>query len=707
MTLDIRGSLKNTKPSSNKYVVVDELISNAIDSFLIRKSQEKPSKISNLQISIQIEIFSTSLLPDQFDISISCTDNGCGLGEDQTNAFLTKDTSYKDDLQINGIGQCKGAGRIQFFHQFNNIRIVSTYRSSDGITKRTLEPLEGRKKIEPTDFVRTNGVEAEIGTTITVFILKKTARDLFSESGSLLQTFAAVNIRRHVLISFIQRLVTLKSELGDFDISFETKLPDSSVESANLNRNHLPAISNIQDVNVEDRNPRSGDGLGTFQKFRISHYKLDAEIYDLPKNAVSLCAKSSPVKDITSRYLRTRSEQNQAVEGYHHIAMIEGDLLDRCVNEQRDGFDGIPEELPSSDLFVRETISYSALYEVIDPIIQEYINPAGWSKEEIINEVTAKFGVSAQMLSETDTRVVYGDSAKSIVKRVLKKYQKIIINDTAQIFDLKEEISKAEPDSVDFRTKVDEIAWKYASSLKTFDMANLSQLVVRRTAIVEILALACRRRLEVQAAPDRRKDEKIIHSIFFPMRKDSLEVSNHDIWLLSEEYQYYDYIASDKMLSQLELHEGSKLFEQDIDQEFEKVLKRRADENRAKRPDIAIFSKEGSAIIIEFKSPGISLDDHIGDLSEYAHLLAAKSKGRLKKFYGYLIGDTVNWMRMAGWTRFPEGKGAFQTTGLNDPENGRPNGELYSEILFYEDVVDRARKRIGVYKDRLNIDIER
>ncbi|MET4457856.1 hypothetical protein, partial [Bradyrhizobium sp. RT3b] len=28
---------------------------------------------------------------------------------------------------------------------------------------------------------------------------------------------------------------------------------------------------------------------------------------------------------------------------------------------------------------------------------------------------------------------------------------------------------------------------------------------------------------------DRRKDEKIIHSIFFPMRKDSTEVASHDI----------------------------------------------------------------------------------------------------------------------------------------------------------------------------------
>lgn len=30
-------------------------------------------------------------------------------------------------------------------------------------------------------------------------------------------------------------------------------------------------------------------------------------------------------------------------------------------------------------------------------------------------------------------------------------------------------------------------------------------------------------------------------------------------------------------------------------------------------------------------------------------------------------------------------------------------GELYAETLHFEDLVDRARKRIGVYKDRLKV----
>lgn len=96
MTLDIRGSLKNTKISSNKYVVIEELISNSIDSFLIRRHLD-PSDV-DLNVAVSIELFPADLLADELDVSISCTDNGCGLGDIQTNAFLTKDTSYKDDL---------------------------------------------------------------------------------------------------------------------------------------------------------------------------------------------------------------------------------------------------------------------------------------------------------------------------------------------------------------------------------------------------------------------------------------------------------------------------------------------------------------------------------------------------------------------------------------------------------------------------------
>src|SRR5690606_5064323 len=153
---------KNTKISSNRYVVLEELISNSIDSFLIRQHDDPAQR--SLEVEVVVEIIASGLLGDGHDLSISCTDNGCGLGDEQTEAFLTKDTSYKDDLSIAGIGKCKGAGRIQFFHHFERVVIRSTYRSDGKVLTRTLPMVAARKKIDLADFTVTDGDERDIGT---------------------------------------------------------------------------------------------------------------------------------------------------------------------------------------------------------------------------------------------------------------------------------------------------------------------------------------------------------------------------------------------------------------------------------------------------------------------------------------------------------------------------------------------------------------
>lgn len=708
MMLDIRGSLKNTKLSKNPYVVFEELLSNAIDSYLIRKHDDPTTP--NLNVDFAVEFSSSDLLEEEMDLKVICTDNGCGLGDDQARAFLTKDTSYKDDLTIAGIGKCKGAGRIQYFHHFANFSLKSTYLQDGNFLKRSLNFSDPHVQINSAQFGITEGKEIEIGTTITLSNLKPQIRKRLLPPQNLLDLFSAQSLKNAMLVAFLQRLVSLSERLGDFRISFKTsfkgKGKDRNADTL-LQRTDLPLVSSIRKVKIQERDPHSGDELISHQELKLSHYKLDAKVYNLPRNAIAFCAKSSPVKDITNRYLRTKTELNNPVGEFHHIVLVEGSILDSHINEQRDDFEDIPDDIQGGDFLATGTVSYQAIYDAIDEVIGEFVSAPDWKKEEIVQSVSKQFGVSEAMLTDSDTRIRYGDTAKKVVERVLKKYQDRVISETEEIFDLKEEILKVEPDTNEFREKINALSWKYTASLRNFDMANLSQLVVRRAAIVEVLDLACGKKLQMQGSdvPGRRKDERIIHSIFFPMRKDSKEATDHDIWLLNEEYHYYDYVTSDQPLSKIEWEDGSKLFDMDIDQAFQDTLERRTDENSGKRPDIALFSKEGSAIIVEFKAPGVSMDAHIGDLSEYAHLLAAKSGGRLRKVYGYIIGDQLNRLRMSGWTRFPTGKGFFRTSDLQDPDNGQNLGELYSEVLFYDDIVERARKRIGVYQEKLKVDL--
>lgn len=119
MTLDIRGSIKNTKISSNPYVVFEELISNAIDSFLIRKHED--ASAADMLVDIDVEFIRADMLDDRESMIVSCKDNGCGLGDDQLKAFLTKDTSYKDDLPIFGLV----SARVRDEFSFSTISLLS------------------------------------------------------------------------------------------------------------------------------------------------------------------------------------------------------------------------------------------------------------------------------------------------------------------------------------------------------------------------------------------------------------------------------------------------------------------------------------------------------------------------------------------------------------------------------------------------------
>jgi len=700
MALDVRGILKNARLNNNIYMFADEMCANAIDAFLIRK--EKQKDVSDLKIKFTTEITDRQLDTTQRELIFKCSDNGVGLGEEQTKAFVTPFTSYKDDLNIHGIGECKGSGRIQYLLYFSEMKIRSIFKKNATNFLKTFSFSDSTtKEIDESSFQEEQTTDTNIGFEITLSSLKDRPRANIQKKGSIETLFSAEKLKNHILVFFLQRLIALKEELGQFEITFESTYKGNT-STTSIKHSDLPAVTAVKTVTFI--NPENKNKI----EFKISHYKLSQAIFQLSKNTVAMCAKSTIVDDITGKYLKGKTQENNPLSGNYHIVLVESDYLDSHVNEQRDGFD-LPKNASDREQtfsLLNADISLEETYDTISDVVTEMLSPPDWSKEQLIKRVGIKYGISSSMIAESEIRINANDNEESVVMRVLHKYNEKIMKDTSEIFEIKTEIEKLNPSSEDFRIKINDIAWKHTSSLKKMDMANLSQLVVRRASIIEVLRLAIKEELKIQKDTiknnDRKNNESLIHNIFFPMKKDSTEDVDHDIWILNEDYNYFDYIASDKKLSQIKL--GDELiFEKDIDSELEKIMKKNADSNDGKRPDIAIFGKNGAAIIIEFKAPKVPLDEHTSDLMEYAQLLAAKSKGKLKQFYGYLIGTEVNPNRLRGYTRFANNKGWFGTENIVEHTTNTRLGELYSEILYYDDIADKAVMKLEVYKKKLGL----
>ena len=699
MTLDIRGSKKTTRMSDNRFVVFEELTSNAIDSYLIRKAANKD--IPPLKIRFEVDLYSADLVEhDKVSVKVTCVDNGAGFGDSQVKAFVTKDSTFKDDLRIKGIAKCFGSGRVQYFHFLDNLKIESFF-DQEGISKlRTLDVASNTKEISEGAFKLANTPVKEIKTSFSLTGLSEQALTKHFSSRELTYDFSAVNLKHHIFVTFLQRLIALKDVIGNFTIELCTSLHSVQEPIQRITAEDLPQKLPVPEIPIICAHG-SHDVTDEY-KLTVSTYEFSESKFSGFEHDVALCANSSIVKSLTKIFLKVQKDRKNSINGNFYLVLIESEYLERNVNVRRDNFD-IPFSCSGNNDFVSTGPSMQDIIDSVEDYVLDLLAPTDFDRSALIKETATKFGISPQMLIDTRVKVKYGDSSDDIAKRVLKKYQEDIVDDTSALFDLKQKLLGLDPRKDNFREKVNEMAWKYTSTIKKMDMANLSQLVVRRTSMIEILRCAVNKLLDVQAGSHRKENEKIIHNIFFPTGRDSNDKIDHDIWILNEEYHYFEHIASDKPLSSIPWGNNDRLFESDIDALLAEVFRKNERENQLKRPDIAIFNEEGAAIIIEFKAPGVSLDDHIGDLLEYAHLLAAKSKGRIKKFYGYLIGDTVKPLRLKGYKKFPSNKGWFGTDSLVDPDTDRPYGELYSEILFYKDFVDRAEQRLKVYKEKLGI----
>jgi hypothetical protein len=487
--------------------------------------------------------------------------------------------------------------------------------------------------------------------------------------------------------------------VGNFRIQINSN--DEEAQSLEINSNDLPSPLSEHKIPLVCQH---GCDINSFD-LNVTRYSLPETSFKNVEHEVALCANSALVKSLTHHYLKNSNDRSRPINCNFEFLLIECDYLEDKVNEQRDDFN-IPSECSPNNT-LENTISMRDIIESLEDFVYEILTPADFDKASLISNMEEKFGITNAMLEQTKIKVRYTDTETSIAKRVLKKYQDEIVNDTSQIFDLKTELSSLDPRTEDFREKVNALSWQYTSTVKKMDMSNLSQLVVRRAAMLEVLKKAVDVMLECQVdGKGRNENEKIIHNVFFPTGKDSRDNIDHDIWILNEEYHYFKHIASDKSLASIPWGNDEKLFDSGIDSELEALFRKNNNAHRLKRPDIAIFNEEGAAIIIELKAPDVEVQEHIPDLAQYARLIMAKSFGRITKVYGYLIGTTMDETRMPlNYTRFPSGLGYFNTDPVIDQRTRMPYGELYSEVLFYDQFIDRAKSRLEIYKEKLKLDI--
>lgn len=672
---NIANKVRNTKlPTTRPLMPLFEVISNSIHA--ITEATKAGILKGDGEITIRIirqgeaatfkEMEEVDLYPIK---SFEITDNGIGLNDENLNCFVETDTDHK--IEIGG----KGVGRFVCLKAFRKLNIKSfffdnsVYRYREFIFTNTKEGFQ--------DFKEGVSVHPKLGTTI----LLSEYKDEFKKHVPRPISLVAREIVDHFQLYFIQNevpkiiLINPNENFINCSTFFETHFKGK-----------------VQSVPFE---------IGEFDFKLYLTRSTSAQ-----SHKILFCAHNRAVRE-EGLYNRIIDLGKYAISGddgnFYYLAFVVGKLLDDNVDLERVGFnfptddneDDIPPEEISLAKIRKEAVNS------IELLLADYLNAVRDKKIDsykpiIYDELPQYNHILTHKLSEV--KKLQPNLSKEKLDIELYKLE------TDWKIEVKQEGTKLLDEKKDIQN-LDEYKERYEKFLSDFNevgKADLARYVVHRKAVIELLET-----LLEKDDTNKFSDEDIIHSLFFPIRSTSDEVTHdkQNLWLIDERLTYHSFLASDKKFNQI------KQLESTNDDRADLIIYN--DALAFAEDKLAPFQ---SFTIVEFKKPQREgyqdFDPKKNPLDQaekyIKEILSGKVISRAGRkiivdpkmpFYVYVVCDLNNSLieilHSREFDKTPDGQGYFKlyTKYFN----------AYIEVLPFEKVLSDAKKRNRVLFEKLGI----
>ena len=314
------------------------------------------------------------------------------------------------------------------------------------------------------------------------------------------------------------------------------------------------------------------------------------------------------------------------------------------------------------------------------------------------------------LLSEQDLapyRNSVGKSKDAILKSIYEADSVKESKGDMHLLKIKEKVDKLSPKGKDYSDKMSQLVNEMVTEIPQQNRVSLTKYVARRKLVLELFDSLLEKAKE-QLKGEGRISEDLLHNLIFKQRTDDTE--NSDLWLVNEDFLFFDGV-SEEYIKNLE-YNGEKIIKENMTPEELEVFESLGESMGDKRPDILLFPEENKCIIIELKAPDVNVSKHLTQINNYASILMNFTKAQFKctTFYGYLIGEGINYMNAK--FQYPNIQSAYNLGYLFIPRESIPSimgeqeGSLYTEIIKYSTLLDRAKKRNKIFMKKLGIDSE-
>jgi len=668
MLVDIVGRIRNLQlPLTQPLIPLFECLVNSLESIEDSGRQDGRIDVHFDRVPRQ------AALPGVEDATLAAirdatiVDNGAGFNDVNVRAFFLSDSTRKASLGN------KGIGRFTWLKVFHRADVDSTYEQDDGLWMQrkfsfmlTTEGVEGDEVVE--------AAAKEPRTVVKLTGLRGEYEKHFPKA---LETIAH-KVIDHLLIHFVGGHCP------------QINLHDSDGQSVNLNR-----------IFAEEAKERASDVTFTLKGHEFKVTVLRYQSSAAKNHTISYCANqrevlewkaAKAIPDLQGRLTDDKGEQ------FVFRTYVSGPYLDAKVSAERTAFMFLPDaDLEFPEEMSREELDaevVNALRQVAAPYISQLKEDKRQAIEEFIQQDAPQYRFQLQERYRAKLERIPANISRDQLDIELYKTQKDIELEHRQ---RAAEIKKMPLATAAASPEYTALYEQYLDEENELGKAALAKYVVHRRTILEMLDTA----LKIQDTGSYARED-LVHSLIYPMRKDSdsVEFSQQNLWVVDERLAYHSYLASDLPVSRLKVVNATG-----------------GDE-----PDLVIFDKPRafsetksqfqSVVIVEFKRPERNEypekdENPVQQVLRYVRKIqAGEAKDKDGKtinvgtipFYAYILCSLTPRIKAIAidhdFVKTPDNEGYFKYHQAQG---------CYIEIISYDKVLNDAKKRNRAFFEQLQI----
>lgn len=689
------GVLRSIRKSDNSRQPIFEAFTNALESFPSVSPEDEAKNIT-------VQLYHTkALMPDVFDFNkIVFEDTGIGFDDDNYDRFKRLNDNTKTP-------NSRGSGRLQLLHFFDTSEYISIYRSGPGTKRRHFILSKADSYLKENAIIQhLDTTDIEPQKTKTILTLKKL---LLPKDQVFYDRLNLESLREALLSHYVLYFCVHREKMPS--ITLEQYINDKLDKTIRIKPEDVPEIDKQENIAIPYAK-LSADGKTIehlADKKEIFHFKaFKINSLTLSENEVRLTSKEEVIDD--TRIQLDCLSPKEKINDMRYLFIISGKYLDEKDSDTR-GDLNIPtgEDLKKSrkdsqSLFSDEDILLDDLTEQANSKILSMYDEIRNKRDEHILELEKlkkMFLLNKQTIDSS--RINLNDTEEKILEKVYTADAKSVARIDAKIKMQMDRLDVLEPGSKNYDKSFADIVAELVTEIPLQNRTALTHYIARRKLILDIFDKILARQLKIQDSNPRNIDERLLHNLIF--QQSSSNPENSDLWLINEDFIYFKG-TSDARLSDIKI-DGKAIIKESLTPEEELYRTSLGEDRLLKRPDILLFPGENKCIIIEFKNPDVNISEYLNQINRYASLILNLSKPeyRFHTFYGYLIGEKIAADDVrdhdSDFVHSYHLDYVFRPSKAIVGKFGRNDGSLYTEVLKYSTLLERAKRRNEIFIKKL------